>query len=32
MQAHLEEKLQTYRQWLAQIDETIAQGHHLRRG
>jgi DNA-binding transcriptional MerR regulator len=29
MQAHLEEKLQTYRQWLAQIDETIARGHHL---
>jgi len=24
MQAHLEEKLQTYRQWLSQIDEALA--------
>jgi DNA-binding transcriptional MerR regulator len=32
MQAHLDEKLQTYRQWLSQIDETVAHRQRLRRG
>jgi DNA-binding transcriptional MerR regulator len=32
MQAHLEEKRRTYRQWLSQIEETSAHGQRLRRG
>ena len=32
MQTHLEEKLQTYRQWLSQIEEALAGHQRLRRG
>jgi DNA-binding transcriptional MerR regulator len=32
MQTHLEEKLQTYRQWLSQIEEAIATRQRVRRG
>jgi DNA-binding transcriptional MerR regulator len=32
MQTHLEEKVQTYRQWLFQIEEAIATGQRVRRG
>jgi DNA-binding transcriptional MerR regulator len=32
MKTHLEEKLQTYRQWLSQIEEAIATRQRVRRG